>query len=131
MIRRGLKLLDEHEGTGRVAKKGSHVVYNVRVYLNKGDEVPINNVSQHAPQHVREDAKGGLVDFVCRLGKREAFAAVEYALEGMREGGYRKVRSKPQLAYRDTGIPGLIPKNAVVMFEIWLRKVTVSGRGDR
>jgi FKBP-type peptidyl-prolyl cis-trans isomerase len=39
----------------------------------------------------------------------------------MNVGGYRKVRISPHLAYRDKGIPGLIPPNAVLICEIWLR----------
>ena len=55
------------------------------------------------------------------LGRREAVAGVEHALLGMKVGGYRKVRISPHLAYRDKGIPGLIPPNAVLICEIWLR----------
>ena len=35
----GLKLLDEREGSRTPAKKGDRVVYNMRLFLNKGDEV--------------------------------------------------------------------------------------------
>jgi FKBP-type peptidyl-prolyl cis-trans isomerase len=124
VIRRGIKLLEEREGTGPLAQKGSNVVYNLRVYLNKGGEVQINETAGHPPEVIRHEATGDLLNFVCRIGRRDAFAAVEYALEGMREGGYRKIRSKPQLAYGEAGVPGKIPKNAIVTFEVWLRKVT-------
>ena len=62
-----------------------------------------------------------LIDRTIVLGRREAVAGVEHALMGMKVGGYRKVRISPHLAYRDTGIPGLIPPNAVLICEIWLR----------
>jgi FKBP-type peptidyl-prolyl cis-trans isomerase len=55
------------------------------------------------------------------LGRREAVAGVEHALLGMKVGGYRKVRVSPHLAYRDKGIPDLIPSNAVLICDIWLR----------
>jgi FKBP-type peptidyl-prolyl cis-trans isomerase len=42
---------------------------------------------------------------------------------GMNVGGYRKVRISPHLAYRDKGIPGLIPPNAVLIVELWLRGI--------
>jgi hypothetical protein len=35
----GLKLLDEREGAGTLAKKGDRVVYNTKIFLNQGDEV--------------------------------------------------------------------------------------------
>ena len=38
----GIKLLDDREGSGAPAKKGDKVIYNVRIHLNKGDEVLLN-----------------------------------------------------------------------------------------
>jgi FKBP-type peptidyl-prolyl cis-trans isomerase len=60
-----------------------------------------------------EKVKGGL--------RRKAIAGVEYGLLGMKAGGYRKVRTSPHLAYRDKGIPDLIPPDEVLICEIWLR----------
>ncbi|HKO31768.1 MAG TPA: FKBP-type peptidyl-prolyl cis-trans isomerase, partial [Nitrospiraceae bacterium] len=57
------------------------------------------------------------------LGRRQAIAGIEHALMGMKVGGYRKVRISPHLAYRDKGIPELIPSNAVLVVEIWLRAI--------
>jgi peptidylprolyl isomerase len=104
-MKRGLKLLQEVDGTGRSAEKGDRVTYNLRIFLHRGDEVPLNEV----------------VDRTIILGKRQVIAAVEYSLAGMREGGYRKVRASPHLAYGKQGVPGLIPENAVLILEIWLR----------
>jgi len=41
----------------------------------------------------------------------------------MKAGGYRKVRTSPHLAYREKGIPNLIPENAVLILDIWLRDI--------
>jgi FKBP-type peptidyl-prolyl cis-trans isomerase len=41
----------------------------------------------------------------------------------MKAGGYRKVRVSPHLAYRDKGIPDLIPPDAVLVVELWLRAI--------
>ena len=47
----GLKLLEEREGEGREAQKGDRVVYNCRLFLNKGDEVPLNAKQvEHLPK---------------------------------------------------------------------------------
>ncbi|MGH7148306.1 MAG: FKBP-type peptidyl-prolyl cis-trans isomerase, partial [Nitrospiraceae bacterium] len=54
---------------------------------------------------------------------RGVFAGVEHAVVGMKVGGYRKVRVSPHLAYRDKGIPDLIPPDAVLIAEIWLREI--------
>jgi FKBP-type peptidyl-prolyl cis-trans isomerase len=39
----------------------------------------------------------------------------------MKKGGYRKVRVSPHLAFRDKGLPDLVPPNAVLVVELWLR----------
>jgi hypothetical protein len=41
----------------------------------------------------------------------------------MRAVGYRKVRIGPHLAYRDQDIPGTIPANAVLTYELWMLDV--------
>jgi len=41
----------------------------------------------------------------------------------MKPGGYRKVRLSPHVAYRDEGLTDLIPPNAVLNVELWLRQV--------
>ena len=39
----------------------------------------------------------------------------------MKVGGYRKVRVSPHLAYRENGFADLIPSDAVLIVEFWLR----------
>ena len=63
------------------------------------------------------------IDHTIVLGHRQAIAGVEHALIGMQVGGYRKVRVSPHLAYRDKGIPDLIPPDAVLICEIWMRDI--------
>lgn len=68
-----------------------------------------------------------LIDHRIVLGRRQAIAGVEQALIGMKVGGYRKVRISPHLAYRDKGLPDLIPPDAVLVVEIWVRAIVLSG----
>ena len=121
----GLTLLNEREGAGRVAQKGDHVVYNMRLYLNKGDEVLLNEKQvEYVPKEkIRIQDGVTLIDRTVTLGRREVIAGVEQALIGMKVSGYRKVRISPHLAYREKGIPDLIPPDAVLVMEIWLRAV--------
>jgi FKBP-type peptidyl-prolyl cis-trans isomerase 2 len=95
----------------------------MRLFLNKGDEVRLNETqATHLPKEMIRAVDGAiLIDRTIVLGRRETMAGVEHALMGMKIGGYRKVRISPHLAYRDKGIPGLIPPNAVLICEIWLR----------
>jgi FKBP-type peptidyl-prolyl cis-trans isomerase len=57
------------------------------------------------------------------LGSRQLIAGLEKSLEGMHEGGYRKVKISPHLAYRAAGVPDKVPANAVLMCQIWLKRV--------
>jgi FKBP-type peptidyl-prolyl cis-trans isomerase len=121
----GVTLLAETEGEGPPAAKGDRVVYNLKIWLNHGDEVPLNAMQiQYLPQHMIRSVDGEkLIDHTTILGSREAVAGVERSLVGMKSGGYRKVRVSPHLAYRDNGLPGLIPERAVLIFEIWVRSI--------
>jgi hypothetical protein len=131
-MKKGLKLLAEVEGSGRPAGKGDHVIYNLRVFLRRGDEVPLNEQQAGAvpESRLRKEGDRVLVDRAITLGRRQVAAAVEDALYGMREGGYRKVKASPHLAYGEKGIPGLIPESAVLVFEIWLRDVSNGERSS-
>jgi len=121
----GLKLLAEREGEGKSAQRGDCVVYNTRIFLNRGDEVPLNEIqAKHLPAKLVRVAEGTtFIDHTIILGRRQAMAAVEHALLGMKVGGYRKVRVSPHLAYHDKGIPDLILPDAVLICEIWLREI--------
>ena len=118
-----LKLLEERVGAGTPANKGDRVLFNMRLFLNQGDEVRLNETqATHLPKEMIRVVDGvTLIDRTVVLGRREVIAGVEHALMGMKVGGYRKVRVSPHLAYRDTGIPDLIPPNTVLICEIWLR----------
>lgn len=120
----GLKLLEEREGEGPAAQKGDRIVYNWRIFLNRGEEVPLNQrPAAQLPEHmVRIEDGLTLIDHTIVLGRRQAIAGIEQALTGMKAGGYRKVRISPHLAYRDEGIPDLIPPDAVLIVELWLRQ---------
>ena len=123
-LRRGLKLLDEREGHGEPAQKNDRIIYNLKIFLNKGEEVPLN----HRPAEslpagsVRVIDDYPFIDHRMTLGKRQTVPGVEYSLLGMKAGGYRKVRVSPHLAYRDEGLGELIPPNAVLIIELWLRE---------
>jgi FKBP-type peptidyl-prolyl cis-trans isomerase (trigger factor) len=125
-IEPGIELVEETEGIGNAAKKGDRVVYNIRIFLNRGDEVPINEeqVKQSLPTDIlRRQGDRVFVDHQTTLGKRRSIAGIERSLIGMKPGGYRKIRLSPHLAYGEKGIPDLIPANAVLVIEIWLREL--------
>jgi FKBP-type peptidyl-prolyl cis-trans isomerase (trigger factor) len=125
-LRSGIALLEEHEGDGEPAKKGDRVIYNIKIFLNRGDKVPLNErQAQYLPQKMIRTVDGcQYIDHETVLGSREAIAGVEYSLIGMKKDGYRKVRVSPHLAYRSEGLSDLIPPDAVLIVELWLREIT-------
>ena len=120
----GLNLLEEREGEGTPANKGDRI-FQYEAFPEQGYEVPLNETqAKHLPKEMIRVVDGvTLIDRTIVLGCREAMAGVEHALMGMKVGGYRKVRISPHLAYRDQGIPDLIPPDAVLICEIWLRDI--------
>ena len=101
----GVKLLEDTPGTGPEAERGDVVVCDLRETLSRGDLIGEHTGFEHT------------------LGSRTIIAGLEYALHGMRAGGYRRVRVSPHLAYRERGVPGKVPENAVIICEIRVRDV--------
>jgi hypothetical protein len=130
-LKQGIRLLEEIIGDGSVAEQGDHVIYNLRIYLNDGEEFPVNDLNYIIRKNLKKFYPGIFTDnegfefinFNARLGQSDAIAGVRYSLYGMREGGYRKVKVSPHFAFREQGIPGKIPPNAIIIFKIWLRKI--------
>jgi hypothetical protein len=125
-IDKGIELLDEREGEGVTAAIGDAVVYNLRIFLRRGEEVPFDARSIASYRsHLRIRVVGGveLIDHNTTLGKRRPIAAVEKTLSGMRPGGYREVLASPHLCYGEKGIAGLIPANAMLRLQVWLLEV--------
>ncbi len=94
-LKNGVELLDEREGTGTAAGKGDRIVYNLRIFLNKGDEVLLNErQAEHLPKKkmIRTEEGYCFVNHETTLGRRQNIAGIEYSLAGMKPGGYRKVR---------------------------------------
>ena len=100
-------------------------MFNMKLFLNKGDEIPLNETqAKHLPKEMIRVVEGMIfIDRTIVLGRREAIAGVEHTLMGMKAGGYRKVRISPHLAYREKGISNLIPPDAVLIVELWRRPV--------
>ena len=101
-----ITVLAETDGHGDAAVKGDTVEFESQAFLSRGD-----------PAQER-------LTMSTRLGKRQVIAGVEQALLGMRAGGYRKVKIGPHLAYRDAGVPTRVPPNAVMIYELWMRRIT-------
>ena len=100
--RGGVEFEDIAVGSGPEARRGAIVEIAYDLSLNRGDTV----------QTAQRES--------FRLGDRRVIAGLEYGVEGMRVGGERHLRVGPHLAYREQGVPGRIPPNAVLEFRVKL-----------
>jgi len=99
---RGLKLLRETLGTGNAAQSGDRVTIRFKMTLNRGDCVT---------EYER---------YSFTMGQRDVVAAIELTVAGMKTGGCRVVKASPDLAYRETGVEGSIPRNTVIVLTVAL-----------
>jgi FKBP-type peptidyl-prolyl cis-trans isomerase len=61
--------------------------------------------------------------FYFRLGVGEVIRGFDLGLPGMRTGGTRRLVIPPELAYGETGSPGVIPPDATLVFDVTLVEV--------
>lgn len=119
----------ELQGTGPPAEARDVVVYNLRIYLNRGDELLLDET-----QAVQQPAGGGvetvdgrpLFNHRLTLGKRQVIAGEERALIGMKPGGFRRARVSPHLVYGKGGFPALVRANVVLSIDLWMHAVRQS-----
>jgi fructokinase len=57
------------------------------------------------------------------IGARTVIAGLDHGVAGMRVGGRRRLRIAPHLAYRERGVPGRVPANALVVLDVELIEI--------
>ena len=110
----GLKYIDQKVGSGDVAMKG-------------------NTVSVHYSGWFYTEGKRGAkfdssldrkMPFEFKLGARQVIPGWDEGVEGMKVGGKRELIIPPDLGYGPRGMPGIIPPNSTLNFEVELLKVS-------
>jgi peptidylprolyl isomerase len=116
----GLEKTDLVVGTGAEATPGSEVTVHYIVVLNKnGKEV---------------ESSWGSEPYSFELGSGQVATGWERGIEGMKEGGRRKLITPSELAFGKAGVKGLIGPNEDLLYVIDLVKVrlpSASGQGLR
>ncbi len=102
---KGVKIEEITVGTGSVALRNTAIRIRYNGYLKNG-------------VLFQKDFEDTIT-----LSRRDVIAGLRYGIEGMREGGCRKMCISPHLGYGEQGIPGMIPPNAVLIFVVELLKV--------
>lgn len=111
MTTKSVRIEHDVPGEGEVAGRGDRVTIRCRIHLNHGDLI-------------RE-----LDPLTFILGRREVVAGLEKGVTGMRVGGRPRFRVPPHLAYRDVGVPDLVPPNAMLRFDVELLAVARAAGG--
>ncbi len=105
----GLVIEDIETGEGAVADKGKKVSVHYTGWLTDGRKF--------------DSSKDRNDPFVFPLGAGHVIRGWDEGVQGMKEGGRRKLTIPPEMGYGARGAGGVIPANATLVFEVELLKV--------
>src|SRR5262245_38166984 len=110
----GLKYMDQKVGSSDVAMKGNTVSMHYTGWFytegNRGAKFD-SSLDRKMP-------------FEFKLGARQVIPGWDEGVEGMKVGGKRELIIPPDLGYGPRGMPGIIPPNSTLNFEVELLKVS-------
>lgn len=116
-MRPGIELLSEEHGIGAPVRKQAVYQIKLRMWLSRGDPVRWSAPWGLIDRARLEDSGATLITDL-RVDRVHLFAGLFYGIQGMRIGGTRTLRIAPHLAYREAGVPGLIPPHALLTVEV-------------
>lgn len=106
MLDSGLKYQDLVEGDGEAAGVGQRVTVHYTGWLENGEKF--------------DSSRDRNDPFVFPLGRGHVIKGWDLGVQGMRVGGSRRLTIPPQLGYGARGAGGVIPPNAILVFEVEL-----------
>jgi hypothetical protein len=116
-IKPGVKLLEDVPGDGALVRKRASYRVKLRMWLRRGE--PVRWSAPWGPIDSARVEEGGAVLITdVRVDRVCLVAGLFYGMQGMRVGGTRTLRVAPHLAYREQGVPGVIPPNALLTIEV-------------
>jgi hypothetical protein len=116
-LRSGLTLLTDLPGSGDLIHRQQKYRIRVRLWLNTGAPVRWQTPWGTVGATWLHDNGETLITEV-RIDRRSLVSGLFYGVEGMRVGGTRRLEIAPHLGYGETGVPGVIPANAVLTAEV-------------
>jgi FKBP-type peptidyl-prolyl cis-trans isomerase FkpA len=111
-----LKITDLKEGTGKEAKKGGQIKVHYTGWLYD-ESSPENKGSKFDSSHDRKEPLNLL------LGVGMVIEGWDEGFAGMKEGGQRRLVIPPHMGYGAQGAGGVIPPNAILVFDVELVEV--------
>ncbi len=105
----GLIIEDVEVGSGATAERGKTVSVHYTGWLTDGRKF--------------DSSKDRNDPFQFPLGAGHVIRGWDEGVQGMLEGGRRKLTIPPELGYGARGAGGVIPPNATLVFEVELLKV--------
>lgn len=102
----GLQYWDIKAGTGAEAKDGQNVTVHYTGWLTDGKKFD-SSVDRGQP-------------FQFQLGTGHVIKGWDEGVAGMKVGGKRQLRIPPELGYGSRGAGGVIPPNAILIFDVEL-----------
>lgn len=105
----GLVFEELESGDGALAEKGKTVSVHYTGWLTDGRKF--------------DSSKDRNDPFQFPLGAGHVIRGWDEGVQGMQEGGRRKLTIPPELGYGARGAGGVIPPNATLVFEVELLKV--------
>ena len=116
-LRSGLTLLADMPGGGEPVRRQHRYRIRLRVWLHEGEAVRWQTA--WGPVGLaRLDDNGETLITEVRIDRRSLISGLFYGIEGMRVGGTRRLEIAPHLGYGDRGVPGVIPRGALLTVEI-------------
>lgn len=104
----GVKVAVLKEGSGKTIKNG--------------DTVAVNYVGSFQDGKVFE-SNAGEGPFVLTLGSTPVIKGWGMGVEGMKVGEKRNIEISPEYAYGAKGVPGIVPPNAKLVYEVELVEI--------
>jgi len=117
MQRSGIKIIADTPGQGAPVERQHIYQIRLKMWLNKGEPIrwkhPWGMIDR---ARLEDDGETLYTDL--RIDRENLFAGLFQGIDGMRIGGTRKLKISPHLAYGETGIPGKVPAQAMIIAEI-------------